>query len=158
MELLLSIHTDIMIFRIFFTLGFVLAIDLYAYQAFKTVFRSSATPYVYWSITVAYIIFSIVMATVMTSGKVDYKYLSLLMGVSVLLAVTKLIAIGPLLIEDVVRLSQFIVRGITTQPTVMPERRVFISKLALGLAAIPFLGIIDGMERTLSLSRHFAYP
>jgi len=26
--------------RIFFTLGFMLAIDLYAYQAFKTVFRS----------------------------------------------------------------------------------------------------------------------
>jgi predicted MPP superfamily phosphohydrolase len=145
MALLLSIHTDIMIFRIFFTLGFVLAIDLYAYQAFKTVFRSSATPYVYWGITIAYIIFSIIMATVMTSGKVDYKYLSLLMGVSVLLAVPKLIAIGPLLIEDVVRLGQFIFRGVTTQPTLMPERRAFISKLALGLAAIPFLGIIDGI-------------
>ena len=75
MELLLSIHTDIMIFRIFFTLGFMLAIDLYAYQAFKTVFRSSATPYVYWGITIAYVIFSITLALMMTSGKVEYRYL-----------------------------------------------------------------------------------
>ncbi len=145
MELLLSIHTDIMIFRIFFTLGFMLAIDLYAYQAFKTVFRSSATPYIYWGITVAYIIFAITLALMMTSGKVEYRYLGLLMGASILLAVPKLIAIGPLLIEDVVRVSQFLFRGVTTQPTLMPERRAFISKLALGLAAIPFLGIIDGI-------------
>ena len=69
MALLLSIHTDIMIFRIFFTLGFMLAIDLYAYQAFKTVFRSSATPYVYWGITIAYVVFSITLAAMMTSGE-----------------------------------------------------------------------------------------
>ena len=37
MALLLSIQSDIMIFRILFILGFVLAIDFYAYQAFKTV-------------------------------------------------------------------------------------------------------------------------
>ena len=122
-----------------------LAIDLYAYQAFKTVFRSSATPYIYWGITVAYIIFAITLALMMTSGKVEYRYLGLLMGASILLAVPKLIAIGPLLIEDVVRVSQFLFRGVTTQPTLMPERRAFISKLALGLAAIPFLGIIDGI-------------
>ena len=45
-----------------------LAVDLYAYQAFKTVFRSSATPYVYWGITIAYVIFSITLALMMTSG------------------------------------------------------------------------------------------
>ena len=57
--LILSIHSDIMIFRILFTLGFVLAIDLYAYQAFKTVFRSTATPWIYWGITLAYIVLSV---------------------------------------------------------------------------------------------------
>ena len=145
MALILSIHSDIMIFRILFTLGFVLAIDLYAYQAFKTVFRSTATPWIYWGITAAYIIFSIVIAGLMSSGKVDYKYVGLLMGTSILIAVPKLVAMLPLLLEDIVRLGQFLFRASTTQPTTLPERRTFISQFALGLAAIPFLGIIDGI-------------
>ena len=145
MALILSIHSDIMIFRILFTLGFVLAIDLYAYQAFKTVFRSTATPWIYWGITLAYIILSVSISVLMSSGKVDYKYLGVLMGASILLAVPKLVAIIPLLIEDITRLGQFLFRAATTQPTTLPGRRTFVSQVALGLAAIPFIGIIDGI-------------
>ena len=145
MALILSIHSDIMIFRILFTLGFVLAIDLYAYQAFKTVFRSTATPWIYWGITLAYIVLSVSISVLMSSGKVDYKYLGVLMGASILLAVPKLVAIIPLLIEDITRLGQFLFRAATTQPTTLPGRRTFISQIALGLAAIPFIGIIDGI-------------
>ena len=145
MALILSIHSDIMIFRILFTLGFVLAIDLYAYQAFKTVFRSTATPWIYWGITVAYIVLSVSISVLMSSGKVDYKYLGILMGASILLAVPKLVAIIPLLIEDITRLGQFLFRAATTQPTTLPGRRTFVSQIALGLAAIPFIGIIDGI-------------
>lgn len=145
MALILSIHSDIMIFRILFTLGFVLAIDLYAYQAFKTVFRSTATPWIYWGITLAYIVLSVSISVLMSSGKVDYKYLGVLMGSSILLAVPKLVAIIPLLIEDITRLGQFLFRAATTQPTTLPGRRTFISQIALGLAAIPFIGIIDGI-------------
>ena len=145
MALILSIHSDIMIFRILFTLGFVLAIDLYAYQAFKTVFRSTATPWIYWGITVAYIVLSVSISLLMSSGKVDYKYLGILMGASILLAVPKLVAIIPLLIEDITRLGQFLFRAATTQPTTLPGRRTFVSQIALGIAAIPFIGIIDGI-------------
>ena len=134
-----------MIFRILFTLGFVLAIDLYAYQAFKTVFRSTATPWIYWGITLAYIILSVSISVLMSSGKVDYKYLGVLMGASILLAVPKLVAIIPLLIEDITRLGQFLFRAATTQPSTLPGRRTFVSQIALGLAAIPFIGIIDGI-------------
>jgi predicted MPP superfamily phosphohydrolase len=145
MALILSIHSDIMIFRILFTLGFVLAIDLYAYQAFKTVFRSTATPWIYWGITLAYIILSVSISVLMSSGKVDYKHLGILMGASILLAVPKLVAIIPLLIEDITRLGQFLFRAATTQPSTLPGRRTFVSQIALGLAAIPFIGIIDGI-------------
>jgi len=145
MALILSIHSDIMIFRILFTLGFVLAIDLYAYQAFKTVFRSTATPWIYWGITLAYIVFSLSISMLMSSGKVDYKYLGVLMGASILLAVPKLVAIIPLFIEDITRLGQFLFRAATTQPSTLPGRRTFISQIALGFAAIPFIGIIDGI-------------
>ena len=134
-----------MIFRILFTLGFVLAIDLYAYQAFKTVFRSTATPWIYWGITLAYIVLSVSISVLMSSGKVDYKYLGVLMGASILLAVPKLVAIIPLLIEDITRLGQFLFRAATTQPSTLPGRRTFVSQIALGLAAIPFIGIIDGI-------------
>jgi predicted MPP superfamily phosphohydrolase len=145
MALFLSIHTDIMIFRILFTLGMVLAIDLYAYQAFRTVFKSSATPWIYWGITAAYVVLSLVVTAFMMNGKVDYKIGSILFGASILLAVPKLVAIVPLFIEDISRMVRFAVRLFTTQPALLPERRAFISKIALGLAAVPFLGILDGI-------------
>lgn len=145
MALILSIQSNIMIFRILFTLGFVLAIDLYAYQAFKTVFRSAATPWIYWGVTLVYIVLSVGISVLMSSGKVDYKYLGVLVGASILLAVPKLVAILPLLIEDITRLGQYLFSAATTQPTTLPGRRTFISQIALGLAAIPFIGIIDGI-------------
>lgn len=145
MALLLSIHSDIMLFRILFTLGFVLLIDIYAYQAFRTVFKSAATPWIYWGVTVAYVIFSLALAYEMSSGKVQYNLVGYLMGATILLAVPKMVILIPMLLEDVVRLGQFAFRAFTTQPTIMPERRVFLSKLALGIAAIPFIGILDGI-------------
>jgi len=145
MALFLSIHTDIMIFRILFTLGMVLAIDLYAYQAFRTVFKSSATPWIYWGITTIYVVLSIIVALMMMNGKVDYKLGSILFGASILLAVPKLVAIVPLFLEDLTRIFRFAVRLFTTQPALLPERRAFISKIALGLATVPFLGILDGI-------------
>ena len=60
-----------MIFRILFTLGLVLAIDLYAYQAFRTVFKSSATPWIYWGITLAYVVVSLIVTALMLNGKVE---------------------------------------------------------------------------------------
>ena len=145
MALLLSIHTDIMIFRILFTVGFVLVIDLYAYQAFKTVFRSTATPWIYWGVTFVYLILSIVISLLMSSGKLDYKYVGLLVGASILIAVPKMVAIIPLLLEDLWRLGRYFFRVLTSQPNILPERRAFISQLALGIAALPFLGILDGI-------------
>ena len=145
MALFLSIHTDIMIFRILFTLGLVLAIDLYAYQAFRTVFKSSATPWIYWGITVAYVVLSLMVTALMMNGKVDYKLGSILFGGSILLAIPKLVTIVPLFIEDISRIIRFAIRLFTPQPALLPERRAFISKIALGLAAVPFLGILDGI-------------
>jgi len=135
----------IMIFRILLALGFVFAIDLYAYQAFKTVFRTTSTPWIYWGITLTYIVLIVSISALLSSGKADYRYLGILVGASILLAVPKLVAIIPLLLEDVSRLVQYVFRIITTQPTTLTERRKFISQIALGLAAIPFLGIIDGI-------------
>lgn len=145
MALFLSTHTDIMIFRILFTLGLVLAIDLYAYQAFRTVFKSSATPWIYWGITVAYVVLSLMVTALMMNGKVDYKLGSILFGGSILLAIPKLVTIVPLFIEDISRIIRFAIRLFTPQPALLPERRAFISKIALGLAAVPFLGILDGI-------------
>ena len=134
-----------MIFRILFTLGLVLAIDLYAYQAFRTVFKSSATPWIYWGITLAYVVVSLIVTALMLNGKVDFKIGGILFGGSILLAIPKLMATVPLFIEDISRIIHFAIRLFTPQPVLLPERRAFISKIALGLAAIPFLGILDGI-------------
>ena len=145
MPLFLCIHTDIMVFRILFILGLVLAIDIYAYQAFRTVFKNSATPWIYWGITAAYVVLSVMVTALIINGKVDFKIGGILFGGSILLAIPKLMAIVPLFIEDISRIIRFTIRLFTPQPALLPERRTFISKIALGLAAIPFLGILDGI-------------
>tara|TARA_B100000925_G_scaffold230065_1_gene178658 strand:+ start:700 stop:1923 length:1224 start_codon:yes stop_codon:yes gene_type:complete len=134
-----------MVFRILFILGLVLAIDIYAYQAFRTVFKNSATPWIYWGITAAYVVLSVMVTALIINGKVDFKIGGILFGGSILLAIPKLMAIVPLFIEDISRIIRFTIRLFTTQPALLPERRTFISKIALGLAAIPFLGILDGI-------------
>jgi predicted MPP superfamily phosphohydrolase len=54
-----------------------------------------------------------------------------------------------LFLEDSIRLPQALYRYMTTQQTegMLPERRKFISQIALGLAAIPFTALLIGMVR-----------
>ena len=54
-----------------------------------------------------------------------------------------------LFLEDIVRLPNALYRYVTNQGSEgwIPERRKFISKLALGLAAVPFSALLYGMVR-----------
>ncbi len=133
-------------------------IDLYVFQVIKTATSGMSNPWEriiqwsYWFVDIA-IATSIIYIT--STGKFSMgqsKGFSLLFGLMIISLAPKLIIIPILLIEDVYRIFNAIVNFFihlfsnhATYKPLMPDRRKFVSQIALGLAAIPFLGLIHGM-------------
>ena len=136
-------------FIIFFSI--LVLIDFYAFQAFKTVVKNNYLIVIYILISISvlgYLAFSI---NNYDSSKGPSSESLRAAGLFLLLYVPKLVLIFFMIGEDILRLStggyRFIsstfFEGNSTQ--YMPDRRKFVSQLALGLAAIPFTSLVYGM-------------
>jgi len=127
-------------------------IDLYAFQAVKTMFRNK------W-VNLAYLIISLIvlgnfiyqLATIDRGSGMSIK-VNLAIGLFLTFYVPKLVVIGVMFGEDIFRIPQalyryFFTSGTAESTSYMPSRRVFVSKLALGIAAIPFVSFLYGMVK-----------
>lgn len=127
---------------------FVAIIEIYAFQAFKTVFKAR------W-IQSTYIIISVVVLVYVTYQLMQFdrsvgQTQSTLwtFGILLLFFVPKLLVSIFMLLEDVVRIftgSYLSISGSNTNDGFLPNRRGFISKIALGIAAIPFFSLLYGV-------------
>lgn len=142
--------------RLILTLGIFLVLDIYAYQAVRVVTRDgSFWRYLYWGFTAAVVVIFLVQLLAYSRDAGPSKSFFYLFGVLILIYVPKMVVVLPLLLEDLSRLVEgaFIWLGEVTnlrpkgpEPEgFLPDRRKFISQVALGLAAIPFLGILHGI-------------
>ena len=143
---------------------FIFLIDLYIFQGIKTLtanFDSESTrKMVHWGFWIANFAFMAIIALGFlsfdrTKGLKTYQLLAF--NAFILLMIPKLIFAIVLLGQDVFRLlgtgvnyalGQFNTDGtsrLNREGGYMPTRRAFISQLGLGLAVIPFVGIIYGM-------------
>ena len=125
--------------------------DFYAFQAFKTVTKNNWFLGMYWLITLLVV------------GNFVYSYYGFnrnngfthanayAVGFFIAIIVPKLVLILVMVGEDIFRVPQAIYRYFTTGKSLegnyFPSRRKFISKIALGLAAIPFASIIYGIYK-----------
>ncbi len=122
-----------------------LVIDIYAYQALRSLTRNN------WML-VFYILISVLVL-----GNFFYQWMqpsegSVLSGsrgyaFGILLAVllAKLVAAFFMLGEDIFRLGAGTLNKISSEEFSMPSRRRFLGQVALGLATIPFLSVLYGM-------------
>ena len=144
-----------MIFRFLIFISIWLLIDWYVFHAVKTAYVGSKSNYVftlYWAFDLVLIAILIVLGITGKFAGGPPKGGSYLMGLAILSLAPKLIASPFLLIEDVVRISHYIYLSVSklitknsSEPFFMSDRRKFVSQLALGLASIPFFGIIYGV-------------
>ena len=125
----------------------VLLIDFYAYQSIKTLVDTK------W-LKITYIISSILilglMLYVFSIGRQSFsiKVSNLVIGIFVLVYLTKTVAALVLFTEDISRFTKAFLGFLDNKKTFyIPARRTFISQLALGLAAIPFTSLLYGMVR-----------
>ena len=144
-----------MIFRFLIFIAIWLLVDLYVFQAMKTVFTGPKAVYVNYAYWLFDIVLMVIIIYVGASGKMaggPPKGGSYIMGLAILSLAPKIIVTPFLLIEDIVRLIQGGYVGIQkmrhavgSEDLHMWGRRKFVSQVALGVAAIPFIGTAWGM-------------
>lgn len=146
--------------RILITTLIWILIDLYCFQAFKTVTNSSSsttksiTIWTYWLFDILLIATIIISFSLGLYSKGPTSNLSWQFGLMILSLAPKLILLPFLLIEDITRLISVLINWISsltmskeTALSIFTGRRKFISQIGIGLAAIPFIGIIYGITK-----------
>lgn len=130
---------------IIFSLIF-LAVEFYAFQALKTITKNRYIRIVWILVALAIYInlFYVLFSTPRTAGQT--KAFQMALGLLLTFFVPKVVMLLVMFGEDLVRVIQKLVSYVSSGPTQpIASRRVFVSKLALGLAAIPFASFIYGI-------------
>ena len=136
-----------MAFRLIILFIIIAIVELYSFQVIKTVTKSKWILIVYAVISVAAIVFITYELMKFDRSVGQTKSTLITLGLLLLVLLPKLVLTFVLLLEDVTR----ILIGTVTHfmghnsDSFLPERRKFVSQVAIGLAAVPFLSLIYGM-------------
>ena len=130
---------------VIFLLAVFLILEIYVYQAFKTVYSSQNGKLIYWIPTI--LVYGFLFYSIFTYDRGSHKYLSFQVVFSVILifVLPKLLIAIFLLIEDIIRLLSFGYNYVATDNHVYPSRRRFISLVGLGSGAILAGMVLDGI-------------
>lgn len=141
---------NIMILRILILVGVLLLIEFYAFQAFRAIVKTK------WILN-TYLVVSVLIVTYIAYSVFQFdrhigqtQKTLFTMGLFLLVYLPKIIITVVLLGEDIVRFfagsaNYFI--EYDNRETFLPNRRKFVSQVALGLAAVPFLSLIYGVTK-----------
>jgi len=104
---------------------------------------------IYWLVSVGVILNVIYTINTIGESRGLSQQVMLSFGLLILTLSPKIIALFVLFGEDIFRVfkSGFNYFSSTTTSNYFPDRRAFVSKMALGLAAIPFSSVLYGMVR-----------
>ncbi len=123
-------------------------VEFYAFQALKTVTRNKYIKWIWISIAVAIYanLFYTVFTTPRSAGQT--KSFQFAIGFVLTFLIPKLVLVAVMFGEDVLRVIQKLISNFSGGETkALVSRRQFISKLALGLAAIPFASFLYGIVK-----------
>lgn len=132
--------------RLIIFIAVLVALDIYAFQAFRFLVKNRWDTLIYFVIT-AFVIGGLFYQFA-TGDRRNWTAMTQFFIVTfIIMLVGKLILIGTMFGEDVFRALEGLYDKISGKTTkyALPSRRKFISQLALGLAAIPFAGILYGV-------------
>ncbi|MEC3908900.1 metallophosphoesterase [Tamlana sp. 2201CG12-4] len=117
-------------------------LDLYAYQSIKTLIDTSLAKGLFFGVSL--IVTTLCFYTYLIDREVfPTAIANIIVGAFIILSITKLVLITFLLLEDVIRIFEYVLSP--KKITHIPSRRKFISQIALGAAAIPFASLLYGV-------------
>jgi len=137
-----------MAFRILILCFIIFIFELYAFQAIKTIVKARWVLIVYFFISFSAIVFIGYQFTKFDRSVGQTKMTMITLGLLLLVLLPKFLMALILLIEDIYRLfvgTSNYFSNYNKDATFFPQRRKFVSQIALGLAAIPFASLIYGM-------------
>ncbi len=129
-------------------IAILLLIEVYAYQAFKTIFKSKWVAIGYEIISLLIIIFVVYQITQFDRTTGQNKMSLFTAGLLLLTLLPKVVIALVLLGEDLFRLPMTIIHYFSHPKSFeghIPERRKFVSMIAMGLAAVPFVSLLYGI-------------
>ncbi|WP_345157243.1 metallophosphoesterase [Flavobacterium ginsengisoli] len=137
-----------MIFRFIILCALLLFIEFYSYQAFRTLIKTRWVLISYQAISLLILIFIIYSFSQVDRSVGQTKQFMFTTGLMLTVYVPKIVLTLIMFGEDIFRIGASILNYFvynTPRKEMMPDRRKFVSQIALGLAAIPFLSIIYGI-------------
>ncbi len=139
-----------MVMRWIIAILFILLIEVYAFQAVKTLTKERWILSVYQASTFLINIFIIYRFTQFDRSVGQTSKTLFTIGFLLLTFVPKLIVSLILIVEDIYRIFSGTfsrIAGNSSNTYFLPERRKFVTQVALGIAAVPFLSLIYGMTK-----------
>jgi len=137
-----------MILRFVILCALFILIEFYSYQAFRTLIKLRWVLVSYQVISLLLLIFIIYSFTQFDRSVGQTKQTMFSMGLMLLVYVPKIVLTLVMFGEDIFRIGASILNYFmynVPRREMMPDRRKFVSQLALGLAAVPFLSLIYGI-------------
>ncbi|MAZ25903.1 MAG: phosphoesterase [Cytophagaceae bacterium] len=124
-------------------------VDIYSFQAFRTTVRNPWLHYAWLLLSLAVLAGFIYQISTMDRSKGLSSAWMYTLGIFLAVFVPKLIIVIVMFGEDIVRTVIGLINSVfsRSQGFSLPERRKFLSTIALGLAAIPFAALLYGMYR-----------
>lgn len=122
-------------------------VEIYAFQVIKTVTKSRWILIAYAVISIAAIVFITYEIMKFDRSVGQTKTTLITLGLLLLVLLPKIVLTFVMLLEDVMRILMGTITHFMghNSDSFLPERRKFVSQVALGLAAVPFLSLIYGM-------------
>ncbi|WP_394343626.1 metallophosphoesterase [Flavobacterium cerinum] len=138
-----------MMFRWILFIVFVALIEIYTFQAVKTLTKIRWVQYTYLVVSLLIIIYIAYQFTQFDRSVGQTKQTMLTLGLLLITFLPKIIITVVMFGEDVIRVFDGFMKEFlgNSNESFLPDRRKFVSQAALGLAAIPFLSLLYGMTK-----------
>ena len=123
-------------------------IELYAFQAVKTINKIKWVQIAYILLSFTAVVFIFYEFTKFDRKVGQTSMTMITLGLLLLVLIPKIVITFFMALEDVLRLligSKNYFANYDKEASFLPERRRFVSQVAIGIAAIPFLSLIYGM-------------
>ena len=134
------------IFTFFILIVLIIALEIYTFQAFKTVSKSKLVRFSFLAMSIAVYVYFFFITFSYNRSEGQTPQFQMAMGILLTVSIPKLVIILLLFGEDLYRLILKLISTFSmgeTKP--LATRRKFISQLAIAIAAIPFASFIYGI-------------
>jgi len=134
------------IFTFFILIVLIIALEIYTFQAFKTISKSKLVRFSFLAISIAVYVYFFFITSSYNRSEGQTPQFQMAIGMLLTVSIPKLVIILLLFGEDIYRLILKLISTFSMgEIKPLATRRKFISQLAIAIAAIPFASFIYGI-------------